>query len=202
MSMNFYTPPGPEEAFVFQAFHYADEWLCWPQLSKSILISLKHHDTVIFVCAYVHGPQTNYSESNLLYNKYFGLNYLFGLTHYKQTLEMIIACILLRNSCWTLTSIMKEMLYEVRYLKSSEDMILPLTGQFKQLFMRQKLLKLSSKCEDHIFSWFQILHLIQHFFHTTFLSRENMSPTNWPALNCGRYFLQVAGCRLQVEISL
>ena len=39
---------------------------------------------------------------------------------------------------------MKEMLYEVRYLKSSEDMILALTGQFKQL---------SSKCEDHIFTW-------------------------------------------------
>ena len=78
---------------------------------------------------------------------------------------------------------MKEMLHEVRYLKSSEDMILALTGQFKQLshepekfswlerctgiaevmgsnpvespeffrFMRQ-LLKLSSKCEDHIFT--------------------------------------------------
>ena len=28
---------------------------------------------------------------------------------------------------------MKEMLHEVRYLKSSEDMILALTGQFKQL---------------------------------------------------------------------
>ena len=28
---------------------------------------------------------------------------------------------------------MKEMLYEVRYLKSSEDMILALAGQFKQL---------------------------------------------------------------------
>ena len=27
---------------------------------------------------------------------------------------------------------MKEMLYEVRYLKSSEDMILALAGQFKQ----------------------------------------------------------------------
>ena len=27
---------------------------------------------------------------------------------------------------------MKDMLYEVRYLKSSEDMILALTGQFKQ----------------------------------------------------------------------
>ena len=35
---------------------------------------------------------------------------------------------------------MKEMLYEVRYLKSSEDMILTLTG-------------------------FQIPHFIQHFFH-------------------------------------
>ena len=28
---------------------------------------------------------------------------------------------------------MKEMLHEVRYLKSSGDMILALTGQFKQL---------------------------------------------------------------------
>ena len=28
---------------------------------------------------------------------------------------------------------MKEMLYEVRYLKSSEDMILSHAGQFKQL---------------------------------------------------------------------
>ena len=28
---------------------------------------------------------------------------------------------------------LKEMLYEVRYLKSNEDMILALTGQFKQL---------------------------------------------------------------------
>ena len=68
---------------------------------------------------------------------------------------------------------MKEVLYEVRCSKSNEDMILALAGQFKQLshepekfveligsspvespeffrFMRQ-LLKLSSKCEDHIF---------------------------------------------------
>ena len=62
---------------------------------------------------------------------------------------------------------MKEMLYAVRCLKSNEDMILALAGQFKQLscsnpgsnpvespeffrFTRQ-LLKLSSKCEDHIF---------------------------------------------------
>ena len=76
------------------------------------------------------------------------------------------------------------MLYAVRCLKSSEDMILALAGQFKQLshepekfrwlngirthdhevmgsnpvespeffrFMGQ-LLKLSSKCEDHIFT--------------------------------------------------
>ena len=28
---------------------------------------------------------------------------------------------------------MKEVLYEVRYLKSTEDMILALAGQFKQL---------------------------------------------------------------------
>ena len=40
---------------------------------------------------------------------------------------------------------MKDVLYEVQCLKSNEDMILALTGQFKQL------LKLSSKCEDHIF---------------------------------------------------
>ena len=50
---------------------------------------------------------------------------------------------------------MKEMLYEVRCLKSNEDMILVLAGQLKQLShlsncLRQ-LLKLSSKCEDHIF---------------------------------------------------
>ena len=32
-----------------------------------------------------------------------------------------------------LNHFMKEMLYEVRYLKSSEDMILALAGQFKQL---------------------------------------------------------------------
>ena len=40
---------------------------------------------------------------------------------------------------------MKEVLYEVRCLKSNEDMMLALAEQFKQL------LKLSSKCEDHIF---------------------------------------------------
>ena len=50
-------------------------------------------------------------------------------------------------------------------------------------FMRQ-LLKLSSKREDHIFIWFQTPHFIQHFFHMTFLSRENMSPTNWPPQLC------------------
>ena len=33
---------------------------------------------------------------------------------------------------------MKEMLYEVRYLKSSEDMILALAGQFKQLSLNLK----------------------------------------------------------------
>ena len=43
---NFYPPPGPEEAFVFEGFHYADEWLCWPQLSKSILISLENHNSI------------------------------------------------------------------------------------------------------------------------------------------------------------
>ena len=43
---------------------------------------------------------------------------------------------------------MKDMLYEVRCLKSNEDRILALAGQFKQL------LKLSSKCEDPIFCKF------------------------------------------------
>ena len=42
---------------------------------------------------------------------------------------------------------MKDVLYEVRCLKSNEDMIL--APEFFR-FMRQ-LLKLSSKCEDHIF---------------------------------------------------
>ena len=46
---------------------------------------------------------------------------------------------------------MKEVLYEVRCLKSTEDMILALAGQFKQL-SHEQLLKLSSKCEDHVFS--------------------------------------------------
>ena len=32
-----------------------------------------------------------------------------------------------------LCTFIKKMLYEVRYLKSSEDMILTLAGQFKQL---------------------------------------------------------------------
>ena len=38
---------------------------------------------------------------------------------------------------------MKEMLYEVRYLKSSEDMILALAGQFKQLSHRIPLSQLN-----------------------------------------------------------
>ena len=63
---------------------------------------------------------------------------------------------------------MKEMLYEVQCLKSNEDMTLALAGQFNQLshepekffrFMRQ-LLKLSSKCEDHVFIRFQTPHCI------------------------------------------
>ena len=56
---------------------------------------------------------------------------------------------------------MKEMLYAVRCLKSSEDMICtgiaevigskPVESPEFFRFMRQ-LLKLSSKCEDHIFT--------------------------------------------------
>ena len=52
---------------------------------------------------------------------------------------------------------MKEMLYAVRCLKSNEDMILaevmgsnPVESPEFFRFTRQ-LLKLSSKCEDHIF---------------------------------------------------
>ena len=87
----------------------------------------------------------------------------------------------LLGSCFPVKGMSYErMLYAVRCLKSNEDMILALAGQFKQLshepekfrwlngirthdlcdagaqspeffrFMRQ-LLKLSSKCEDHIF---------------------------------------------------
>ena len=56
---------------------------------------------------------------------------------------------------------MKEVLYEVRCLKSTEDMILALAGEVmgsnpveSPEFFRylRQLLKLSSKCEDHIFS--------------------------------------------------
>ena len=62
---------------------------------------------------------------------------------------------------------MKEVLYEVRCLKSTEDMIMGLNHGFESWvrimgsnpvespeffrYLRQ-LLKLSSKCEDHIFS--------------------------------------------------
>ena len=54
---NFYPPPGPEEDFVFEGFHYADEWLFFlPQLSISNLISLDIQDSVFFICAYVHVP--------------------------------------------------------------------------------------------------------------------------------------------------
>ena len=38
-----------------------------------------------------------------------------------------------RSICWAHVFPWKEMLYEVRYLKSSEDMILSHAGQFKQL---------------------------------------------------------------------
>ena len=48
---------------------------------------------------------------------------------------------------------LKEVLYEVRCLKSNEDMIMgsnPVESPEFFRFMRQSL-KLSSKCEDHIF---------------------------------------------------
>ena len=61
---------------------------------------------------------------------------------------------------------MKDMLYEVRCLKSNEDMILALAGQFKQLL--KQLLKLSSKCEDQSYP-----HLISNTaLHITYLSYD------------------------------
>ena len=42
---------------------------------------------------------------------------------------------------------MKELLYEVRYLKLSEDIILALTGQFKQLSVSYTHLTLPTKLE-------------------------------------------------------
>ena len=45
---------------------------------------------------------------------------------------------------------MKEVLYEVRCLKSTEDISNPVESPEFFRFMRQ-LLKLSSKCENHIF---------------------------------------------------
>ena len=49
---------------------------------------------------------------------------------------------------------MKEMLYEVRCLKSNEDMILALAGQFKQLSHEPE------KLIYHIFIRFQTPHFI------------------------------------------
>ena len=55
---------------------------------------------------------------------------------------------------------MKEMSHEVRYLKSSEDMILALTGQFKQLSHEpEKLNKLTcSQLCDFIAQLVRALH--------------------------------------------
>ena len=50
---------------------------------------------------------------------------------------------------------MKEMLYEVRCLKSNEDIILALAGQLSH--EPEKLIY-------HIFIRFQTPHFIQHFF--------------------------------------
>ena len=52
---------------------------------------------------------------------------------------------------------MKEMLHEVRYLKSSEDMILALTGQFKQFESRSICLTCSQLC-DFIAQLVRALH--------------------------------------------
>ena len=74
---------------------------------------------------------------------------------------------------------MKEMLHEVRCLKSDEDMILALAGQLSDRavtqkffrFMRQ-LLKLSSKCEDHIF--ISLYFILFHFASSSDLSDINI----------------------------
>ena len=46
-------------------------------------------------------------------------------------LRLILSCVVVFCCCYLF--IMKEVLYEVRCLKSTEDMILALAGQFKQL---------------------------------------------------------------------
>ena len=59
------------------------------------------------------------------------------LTAFFSTVDFEVSCILSLidtiNNYLVIEFCMKEMLYEVRYLKSSEDMILTLAGQFKQL---------------------------------------------------------------------
>ena len=86
------------------------------------------------------------------------------------------------NGKWKIKWTLKEVLYEVGCLKSNEDMILALAGQFKRLsyepekfrwlnvespeffrFIRQ-LLKLSSKCEVHIFIKWTLADWIERHF--------------------------------------
>ena len=58
---NFYPPPGPEEDFVFEGFHYAHDWFFAGlsyQNQSWLVLKIK---TVFFICAYVHGPQINYN---------------------------------------------------------------------------------------------------------------------------------------------
>ena len=54
-----------------------------------------------------------------------------GRFRFYQTQNYLQLCIVIS---FIKAAIMKEMLYAVRCLKSNEDMILALAGQFKQLF--------------------------------------------------------------------
>ena len=86
-----------------------------------------------------------------------------------------------RNVVW------KKCYMKCGVLKSNEDMILTLAGQFKQL------LKLSSKCEDHIFIWFQNTAL-----HITLLSYHiNCVLIRWSqeAIFCFRLISVLPSCR-------
>ena len=68
---------------------------------------------------------------------------------------------------------MKEMLYAVRCLKSNEDMILAIAGQFKQL---------SHEPEKYIYCY-----ILSRLFFVTF--HEFLAhPTNYFFLQCTDYF--------------
>ena len=69
---------------------------------------------------------------------------------------------------------MKEMLYEVRYLKSSDDMILALAGQFKHL----SPINLQKRCGLYMFTVTKL--------HLKFNLLEKLS-LNCPVFNFGQW---------------